>query len=109
MCCCTYLNESEQVQKPIQNRHITEWLEKVNSLTGQGWIVKEHKTTRRRWFKEVVTYRYELLVPTRLPEYQEINFYRDGTDWSINFYVPAELIVAYLIGICAGYQKRDTA
>lgn len=111
MCCCTYLNDSERIQEPLQNRHITEWLGKAVSLTGEGWLVKEYAVTHRRFhkwrWKDEVTYSYSLLCPTKLPEYQEINFYRDDTDWSINLKVRAELIVSYLIGICAGYQKRN--
>jgi len=111
MCCCTYLQDHQKIQQPLHDKHLTEWLGRAISITGQKWLVKEHVAThwamRRLWFHKVVTYHYELLVPTLPPEYQQINFYRDCHTWSINHCVPAELIVAYLIGICAGYQKRD--
>ncbi len=108
MCVCTYLNDSERVQQPLKNKAVSEWLGNAISITGEKWLVKEHEIRRMRWWGVMqVTYSYQLLVPTRLPEYQEINFYRDDTDWSINLCVRAELIVAYLMGICGGYQKRD--
>lgn len=105
MGCFTYLKDSDK-NAPIQNKHVAEWLSKAREATGVEIVVLERRFDYTRWFRKRTDWRYEILWPSFPPEYQEINFYRDGSEWSINLIIPAELAVAYLIGVCA--QREPT-
>jgi hypothetical protein len=101
MCITTYINESEKNQ-PTGIKALDEELTAVRKRTGDDWQVVTVTRSVGFWRRKQVTL-YGLLFDyagTGI-EYQIINFYRDGTDWSINTYVPAELIVAYLMGVQA--------
>lgn len=102
MPCCTYIPDNEK-NLPICNNAVAEWLASAREKTGIKIVVLERKFEFRRWFqrKERIEWRYEILWPLGHAEYQVVNFYRDGTDWTINLMVPAEMAVAYLIGVCS--------
>lgn len=99
----TYLNEHDKNQ-PIQDKTLQEALDECRKMTNQDWHVIERTRTTKRWFRKPETcYFYSLLVGEYGGyEYQEINFHRDGTDWTLNFFVPAELAIAYLYGTIGG-------
>jgi hypothetical protein len=101
MSCCTWIRESEKNQ-PIQNKHVAEWLANARKATGIEWVVLERAFYVTKWFRTKQIWRYEILNPICEDhlEYQCMNFYRDGTDWTINMLVPAEIAVAYLMGLC---------
>lgn len=94
----TYLNGPEH---PLTNPHVIEWLENARKFTGQKIVVHEYRFDFKRWFRKQTNYRYSIYWPVGNGiEHQVINFMRDGTDWSINTLIPAEMAVAYLMGIC---------
>lgn len=100
MPICTYLNESDK-DTPIVNKAVIEWLTNARKATNTHIVVHERPYEVRRWFKKLTKYSYELFWPINGIEYQCVNFYRDGTDWTINTHVTAELAVAYLMGLCS--------
>ena len=107
MPICTYLREHE-LYRPIANATVSEWLEHARKATGRRIQVQEHEFVQRRWFrKPLKLLRYQILWPVFDGiEHQVMNFYRDGSDWTLNTYVPAEMAVAYLMGCCC--KTKDT-
>lgn len=101
---CTYLSGDRHAE-PTKCQQLNELLADVRKTTGKDWRVAEHEFERTYWFrKSEVVFRYELLVHICAGEFQCINFHRDGTTWSINTTVPAELVIAFLFGILAGHK-----
>ena len=100
MPICTYLNQCE-TERPIQDKDVNEWLTRARESTGKRLVVHEHIVEIYRWFKKKTHWSYEIFWPIGDGiEHQCINFYRDGTDWSINTCVTKELAIAYLMGLC---------
>lgn len=92
-----------ETREPVDNKAIQELLDELNTkYPSSKWVVKSTNFLQGRlWWKKKVKL-YTLYSRIMGGEYQVINFYRDGTDWSINTYVPAELIVAFLYGLING-------
>ena len=103
MPATTWLREDEFLQ-PTGHKVVDETLRELREVTGKDWRVdKRRTTTGHLWWKRHVDLfsLYVRLGMTMLgDEFQIINFHRDGTDWSINHHVPAELVVAYMLGAC---------
>jgi hypothetical protein len=94
----------------------TDIVEAQNALKGlEGIVVVKEVPLRRsvmpKWWQFPLFNRYRLeagyqvlhfIADTSLgPEWQVINFYREGTGTSINTTVPKELVLAYLYGCTA--------
>lgn len=107
MPACTYLGEYEYAS-PSGVKALDEALSELRALTKDDWrvAVRTFVTGRLWWRKEVRL--YEIYCALGGGEFQVINFYRDGTDWTINHYVPAELAVAYLYGTIGGARRTVT-
>lgn len=102
---CTYLSGQKHTE-PTRCSQLNDLLAEVRKITGKDWRAAECEFSRSHWFrKDEIILRYELLLHICAGEFQCINFHRDGTDWSINTTVPAELVVAFLYGILAGYKS----
>jgi hypothetical protein len=81
-------------------------LDELEARYGERWrAVRYTRPLWRRWFNPWNVWRpmlprvtWSLYYEYHPDEWQVINFYREGTDWSINTSVSKELIVAYLHG-----------
>lgn len=100
--------QADSAMRPTADPEIDDVLDKVRAATGKDWRAESHLIRRKGWFRKE-RYLHSLylgLGDTILGgEFQIINFYM-GTEWSLNTEVPAEVIVAFLLGILAG---RDFA
>lgn len=102
MPICTYLSAGE-LDLAIENKAVAEALADLRkSDPDGGWVCRERSYRVRRGLFRRPEERKSYSVYKRITggEYQIINFYRDGTDWSINTSVPAELAVAFMYGAC---------
>lgn len=97
MPCTTILYDS-QLNVPLQHKEIQELLDDVRQFTGKNWQVVPHTVTLGKWpFDRKETWYGLYLHVGGICPWQQINFYRDGSD-DLNFTVPLELIAAYLMG-----------
>ena len=112
MVCTTFLHSGE-LDRPTSNKTINTVLAEVREVTGQNWqVIERFADYSPPWWKFWET-------PLKLPVYelyvyvggvgpwQQINFYRDHS-WSINLSNSAEHVIAYLFGILAGTQAKET-
>jgi hypothetical protein len=104
----TYVND-RSFKKPTGDKAIDDLLLELRTVTKEDWrvgmvgIVAVRGLFRRRF----IVQRYTLYHVCRDSlQAQVINFYRDGSQWTINHAVPAELIVGYMYGYLAGYSSR---
>ena len=106
---CSYFGDYEAT-RPTGDAELDELLTEVRKVTGKDWRIwwKEYEI-RKRFRRPIKARWYSLIVETRAPEFQVINFYRDNTDWSINGSVSKELIYAYLYGILVGVDSASQA
>ncbi|CAJ0893953.1 hypothetical protein R77569_04357 [Ralstonia mannitolilytica] len=104
MPMCSYFGDN-QAKQPTGDKALDDLLSEVRETTGMDWRIwwKEYEI-RKPLRKPIKARHYSLIVETRAPEFQVINFYRDNTDWSINGSVSKELIYAYLYGLLAGHS-----
>jgi hypothetical protein len=103
MPICTYLNPSEMDQ-PIRNKDVADALHDLRHASGENWVVIERTYEQVRFFRKPLTIaRYELLIQVFRSEFQVINFYREEDGWDIaaSTGVPAELVIAYMLGYTA--------
>lgn len=100
MPMCTFINDCDK-NIPTTNREINELLQLVRKNTEEDWQILELIFTNKKFLrKEKVEKLYNILVNVGgFADYQSINFYRENTGTSINDYVPAELVVAYMYGL----------
>lgn len=110
MTATTFLHDGE-LNIPTSNKVINDLLKEVREATGQDWQILELKLyPKKKWFQRPsdrapkLFYEVYLYVGGMGP-WQQINFYREGTDWSINLVNTSELVVAYLYGILAGIHQ----
>jgi hypothetical protein len=112
----THFAESEILAcTKSENPVISELLDEVNSKSTVRWLIKDYLVARkksngiffRRKNKEVAMY-HELYVATIEPEFQVINFYQEGSESTINTIVPSDVVVSYLMGFLASFNKRLT-
>jgi hypothetical protein len=100
MAICTYINSHEN--QNVEDERVLKTLAELNRLDRNAWIIQGRKFTR---FLRKPVMRYELLNRLDGVEYQVINFCMPW-EWSINTFVPLEVIHAYLIGLIAGLTKK---
>lgn len=104
MAIFTYLGRHEH-DLPISNKIVKETLDELRKVSGELWVVHEHKwTTGKLWWKKDI-YRYRVMVNTGGTEFQEINFYRSDSTNSINVFATAEMAVAFMYGYMGGYER----
>jgi hypothetical protein len=112
MPATTWLRVDEYL-RPTGNKMIDNTLGQLRTITGKDWRIEKHQTIKGHlWWKHSADLFCLYLGVGDTPlgsEFQIINFYRDGTDWSINHYVPAELVVAYMFGACVRPDPRTTS
>jgi hypothetical protein len=86
----------EEWDIPTSNKELNELLKEVRIKTGENFQLVE--APRHSFWKKERTYNL-LLEVGGYPPFQSINFYRENSDTSINDWVPADLIAAYLYGV----------
>ena len=112
----TFLSDNE-LNIPTSDKAVNEALAEVREMTGENWQVLERIVeVYIPWYlfwkpaKYVRIFELYCYVGGCGP-WQQINFYRAGSDTSINICVTADLVVAYLYGIQAGHlqakRKQD--
>ena len=107
MTCTTFLHDGE-LNQLTSNKVVNETLQEARKVTGEDWQIIERKYTIRPpiwkfWKKKKTGLMYELYVFVGgFGPWQQINFYRNASDCSINLTNDADLVVAYLYGIITG-------
>jgi hypothetical protein len=110
----TYFSECEiRACSKSSNPVITELLSEVNSKSSARWLVRDYPVTStksigflfKRKVKATEMY-HELYVATIEPEFQIINFYREGSDSTINTVVTSDVIVSYLMGFLSSFNRH---
>jgi len=107
----TFLYDGE-LNVPTSNSVINEMLSEVRAKTGKDWQVIERTHTKKYafqpWKKPKKISLYELYIYVGgVGPWQQINFYRDNSDSSINISNDAELVVAFFFGILCGLNCGD--
>lgn len=98
MPCTTFVSDIEFL-KTTGVASIDEWLPAAQTALGKRIAIQSAPFRTRRWFGRVVTL-YSVLVDLGYGEAQIVNFApRDGSDRSINHYVPEQEIAAWLMGL----------
>lgn len=106
MVCTTFLSDSD-LNKPLPDAEVQEFLDLARMQTGKNWQVVPITFTSRKWFKTRHFTLYEVYVYVGgIGPWQQINFYREGSDSSINLCVPLETVAAFFMGIVAGQHKN---
>jgi len=115
MTAFTYFNDSEvkHHRENLSHPLIRELIDELNEQTDGGWFVEERSryAPQPRWkfWAEPTTRKvYSLYRNTHSVEYQCINFYVDGSDWSINITTSADKIIAYLYGYLGGLARAKS-
>lgn len=102
-----FLSQAE-LNIPLPDPDLQKLLEEVRKITAEDWQVVEHRLkTQRTWLfgktKTVSMWSLYVYVGGFGP-WQVINFYREGSETSINHLVPLDMIVSYLYGILSGHE-----
>lgn len=110
MTVTTFLLDSE-LNRPTSNKVLNELLAEVRQKTGRDWqLIELEYVPATRWWqrKKQPLLMYELYVYVGgCGPWQQLNFYNDQSDWSINLRNPASVLVAYLYGILAGVHSTE--
>lgn len=107
MPMCTYYGPTEAM-RPTGDNDLDALLVEVRNATGKDWRIDWRDSIVRKALRRPKTTRvYSLIVATIAPEFQVINFYRDGQGWTINSDVTKELIYAYLYGVLGGAAATE--
>lgn len=108
----TFLHDGE-LNVPTSNPDLNDVLAKVRKADpSANWQVIERVTKKKCWgglWMEIKQFRsYELyLYVGGVGPWQQINFYRENSDSSINVSNSADLVVAFLLGILTGLHRGD--
>lgn len=106
----TFLHDGE-LNQLTSNKTINELLAEVREKTGQDWQVLELTCTpKSKWWKPAGAPKkfYEVYVFVGgMGPWQQINFYRESADSSINIRVDADVLVAYFYGILVGIHSKE--
>jgi len=95
-----YLGDSEG-RTPTSNPEIDTLIAKLRERTQDDWRVLERTCRGPRtgfWRRRTTVMRYELMRGTGDKEFQMVNFWAPRGS-SMNFFVSAEVLVAYLDGL----------
>lgn len=104
MTCTTFVSESDFLNKP-DHPAIAEWHSPAEKALGRRIAIARRELTGRRVFfkRPPPAVFYIAMIDLGNGQAQIVNFApRDGSSWSINHYVPAQEIAAWLMGIVAG-------
>ena len=107
----TFLLDSE-LNRPTSNKVLNELLAEVRQKTGRDWqIIELQYHPKKRWWQRkqkpmVLMYELYVYVGGAGP-WQQINFYNDQSDWSINIRNTSSVVVAYLYGLLAGVHSME--
>jgi hypothetical protein len=107
----TFLHDCE-LNKPTSNKVLNELLSEVRQKTGRDWqIIERQCYNKKRWWKshrnnKVTEYELYVYVGGFGP-WQQINFYNESQDSSINLKNPSSVVAAYLFGILAGVHSME--
>lgn len=108
MPCSTFVNDATYIVVP-NVAGLQEWIPLASKAIGKRIAVESHDFVTRSLFKlrrKKITL-YSLLIDIGYGEAQIINFApRDGSDWSINHYVPAQEVAAWAMGVVAGCNAK---
>lgn len=106
MTCTTFLHAGE-LNQPLPDPDLQDVLDSVRKLTKQDWQVVPITLTHRKWFKTTTETRYGVYVYVGgMGPWQQINFFREGSESSINLYVSLDVVAAYFFGMLNG-ARRD--
>lgn len=98
MPCTTFVSDSD-FQQP-DHPAIAEWIHEASKRLGCRIGIARADALRGRWPFRKRERLYGVLLDLGHGQAQVINFApREGSDWSINQYVPAQEVAAYLMGI----------
>ncbi len=101
MTCTTFLHDGE-LNQPLPDPECQHILECARKHTGKNWQVVPLQVNYRKWFKRHTTTLYGVYVYVGgVGPWQQINFFKEDTKWSINLYVPLEVVAAYFLGMLA--------
>jgi len=104
MCSFTFLHDGE-LNKPLPNAEVQEFLDIARKQTDKDWQVVPITFASRKWFKTRYEILYGVYVNVGHGNWQQINFYRTGSDSSINLYVTLDVVSAFFMGMVAGSRK----
>ena len=106
MSCTTFLHDCE-LNQPLPDAEVQAVLDEVRKLSGEDWQVVALPPPRKRWFEKQRPTMYGVYVYVGgIGPWQQINFWREGSKWSINLYMPLETVSAYLLGMLGGLHQR---
>lgn len=98
----TYLRVDEFVT-PTGHKQVDEALADLRKSSGEDWRIQMWQPSKPLLRKQppplfCLYCGMSRTTPQGLREFQIINFFREGTNWTINHFVPSELVVAYMYG-----------
>lgn len=102
MACCTYLTDQEfKDYSKVEDADLNDVFQELRAIS-TDWYLQERKyPVSRGWFRKPrIETKYSVFKTTMKPEVQQINFYLDNNgDYSINFVVKKEIVMAYFFGL----------
>jgi hypothetical protein len=97
-----------ELNQPCGSKELDAALADLRRVTARNWQIIPRRIEQRHWFRKTTERTFSLYVEAEGGEFQVINFYRDGTTWSINHCVPAELLMAYMLGAMSETQPANS-
>jgi hypothetical protein len=100
MACTTFLYDSELNYK-FKNKELQDVLDEARKITGRNWqVVPLEVTVRKSFFKKEKQTLYGVyLYVGGFGPWQQINFYNEHSESSINLYVSLDVVIAYFLGM----------
>ena len=106
MTCTTFLHDGE-LNQSLPDPECQQILELARKHTGKNWQVVPVQVSRRRWFRRHTATLYGVYVYVGgCGPWQQINFFKENSEWSINLYVPLEVVAAYFLGMLATPKEQ---
>ena len=101
MTCTTFLHDGE-LNQPLPNAELQSIFEEAKNHSGKNWQVVPIHITYRKWFRQKTKTLYGVYVYVGgMGPWQQINFFKDGSNSSINLYVSLDVVAAYFLGMLA--------
>ena len=112
MPACTWMTDRELKEKidAIKDADVREWLGIVRGFDKDIYVIERETIVNKLFLKPKASYMYEAVVRTIITEVQMINFpssrfaATDCDGGGMNFIVPKQTIMAYLIGVVHAYD-----
>lgn len=107
MAICRYINDKSELQQPIENKEVKEWVDMIRKFPELNDIhIIEHKKTIQPTIldfrKPKIAYFYEVLNVFNYPEAQVFNWYSEPDRDSFDIYLNAREACTFLIGLYNG-------